>query len=126
MRIEQSSITVWRRVFHPWEPDTDEPELKAEHEYRIDLADLVEDEETNVQAAAAFLAGKRHTCTVWFAAVEASVFGPGVAIDHRLWYIDEPYHHPYTGEIEEQTAHLNGFTDAEARQIHRMVLAPPP
>lgn len=126
MSTEEPSITVWRRIFHPWEADADEPELKAEHEYHIDLADLIEDEETNVQAAAAFLSGKRHTCAVWFAAVGASVSGPGVVIDSGVWYADEPYHHPYTGEIEEQNAHLNGFTDAEARQIHRMVLAPPP
>ncbi|WP_035696673.1 hypothetical protein [Glycomyces tenuis] len=126
MSIERRSITVWRRIFHPWEADADEPELKAEHEHRIDLDDLIDDEEVSVQAAAAFLSGKRHTCTVWFAAVEASVSGPGVVIDHGVWYADEPYTNPYSGEIEEQTAHLNGFTDAEARQIHRMVLAPLP
>lgn len=126
MSNEQRSITVWQRIFHPWEPDADEPELKTEHEYHIDLADLIDDEETSVQAAAAFLSGKRHTGTVWFAAVEASVSGPGVVIDSGVWYADEPYHHPYTGEIEEQTAHLNGFTNTEARQVHRTVLAPPP
>lgn len=38
------------------------------------------------------------------------------------WYSPEPYIHPYSGEREERSAHLEGFTDDESRAIHAAVM----
>lgn len=43
--------------------------------------------------------------------------GPGT------WFAAEPYGHPYEDKRQEVTAHLEGWTDAEAREIWQGVTA---
>ncbi|MFF4777667.1 hypothetical protein ACFY05_33050 [Microtetraspora fusca] len=35
------------------------------------------------------------------------------------WYSAETYTNPYSGDREEKTLHLKGFSEAESREIHR-------
>jgi hypothetical protein len=126
MDTTRLSITVWRRIYLPWEDDADEPELKSEEAEHVAFSDIAEDDEEDpIEAAAAFLSGSRNLCSVCFAAVEASASGSLDCIDARTWYASEPYVDPYSGETEELTAHLRGITDAEARTIYVKVFGKP-
>lgn len=39
------------------------------------------------------------------------------------WYSEEPYEHPYTGELEEVTVHLSGLSEQDAREVYRRITA---
>lgn len=72
---------------------------------------------TNVMVAFHWLSGT----TTGFYASECS--DTAAEITPRAWYMAEQYTNPYTGEVQEQSAHLVGdWTYAEAREIRRLTL----
>lgn len=119
------TITIYTRVLLPWEEDQDEPECKSEDSEEFTVADWQDDhgdwneDETEWipatigETAVAMLKGA-HT---HFYALESSASGPGVDGSCNPWYTSEPYTDPHSGEIEEKSAHLKGFTAEETRAI---------
>lgn len=108
----------------PASTDTDgTPYLIREH--AEDFGDWNDDETAwipapDVETAARLLAG---TVTGFWATEcsdTAAEIGPGA------WYSDEPYHHPYTGQVTAKSAHLEGdWSVDEARAIRAQVLRRP-
>jgi hypothetical protein len=72
---------------------------------------------SDVDTAVHLLTGGNHQ----FWAAECS--DTSAVITPRAWYDDQPYTHPYTGAVTEQSAHLVGdWTDQEATLIRTKVL----
>lgn len=99
------TITVYRTWYAAWEEHQDELTKIREESEEIHPDDL-EDAVTTM-------------CDI--GAIEASVypFQPGA------WWSAETYMHPYTGEREEATMHLDGFSDQEQWAIHDRLTARP-
>ena len=104
-------ITSHTSIFAPWEEGQDEPTLT---DTETDTYDCEPDEidqddlRTPVEIAADVLQ--------FVTEASSQPFQPGA------WYSEESYVRPYTGETEEITYHLHGFTDAEQIAIHDAVL----
>jgi hypothetical protein len=105
------TITSYRSIFAPWEEGQDEPTL-TDTDTRTYDCEPDEIDQADLRTAVEIAADVLQYVT------DASVFPfhPGA------WYSDETYVRPYTGEIEEVTYHLDGFTDAEQIAIHDAVL----
>lgn len=130
VRVYPHLITVHTRIFHPWRDGEDEPEVKTDDSDVFVVEDFQNDngawnhDDTEwtpaslADTAVAMLRGA-HTR---FHVAEASQAGPHVDGSHNPWYIAEPYVDPYSGEREESTAHLDGFTPDELRTIYAHVI----
>jgi hypothetical protein len=102
---ETKSVTVYTTTYDPWEEGQDEPVKNGES---TDVYPCGGDDDLSPAEQAA---------EVMQYVVEASndPWRPG------SWYSEEAYIHPYTGEREEKTYHLAGFTDNEQRVIWNAV-----
>lgn len=69
-----------------------------------------------VTTASELLKGHGFTNGFYAAETSGSPWFPG------NWYSDDPYHHPYTGEVTAKTAHLHGFTPKEEAAIYALVM----
>jgi hypothetical protein len=124
-----ASITIYKTTFAAWEEGADEPERIGEEtrvleieDYRENFADWNDDETEWVLASPVFTAFcllNGSNSDFWVS--ECSSSAGEVACGDNPWYSDEPYSHPYTGEMEEQSAHLNGFTPEEIAEIYKLV-----
>jgi hypothetical protein len=105
------TITTYLLTYAPWEEHQDEPTLTDTQveTYSCDPDDVDQsDGRTAVDIAADVLR--------YVIEASSSGFHPG------MWYVVETYVRPYTGEREEQTYHLDGFTEAEELDIATRVL----
>lgn len=124
-----ATITIYKTTFAAWEEGADEPERIGEdsevftiEDFREDFGDWNADETEWVPASVEVTAFMLLTGTQGkFWASECSSSGAEVACGDNPFYMDEPYTHPYTGEMTEQTAHLDGFTPEEIARIHTLV-----
>jgi hypothetical protein len=103
-------------------PTDDDGRLYLIKDYAEDIGDWNADQTvwvpaSDVDTAVHLLTGGNHR----FWAVECS--DTSAAITPRAWYDDQPYTHPHTGAVTEQSAHLVGdWTDQEATEIRTKVL----
>jgi hypothetical protein len=103
-------------------PTDDAGELYLINDWNEDYGDWNADQTTwipatDVQTAVVLLTG--HTTDFYVQACSAE----GPDISPRDWYTSR-YVHPYTGDVTEQSAHLEGPWNAEeARAIHAQLFA---
>jgi hypothetical protein len=124
-----ATVTVYTSTYAPWEEGADEPEListDAEvyfvQDYRDQFGDWNENETVWIPASVADTAAHLLSGSVTqFWAGECSSSAGEVSCGDNPWYSDEPYTNPYTGEMEEKSAHLSGFTPAETTEIYAQV-----
>jgi len=105
------TITSYTSIFAPWEEGQDEPERTDESSDTFPCdPDEIDQEEglTAVDLAVKVLQ--------YVTEASAYPWQPGA------WYSDEAYVRPYSGETEEITYHLHGFSDEEQRAIVTRVL----
>lgn len=107
------TITTYTVTYAPWEEGQDEPtkldtftdvlpvEINPWDEDSTIVGEAVDILRTKVYAT-------EPSCSQWAS---------------NVWYSAEPYQHPYSGNREEVTAHLNGFTDEESRAIYAAITA---
>ncbi len=95
----------------PDEP-ADEPEKISEDEHKYNVTP-----DTYDRAEGLTVVDLAHTLLKNAGIYEAS----SSSWNKRVWYITEPYTHPYTGVIEEHTYHLHGFTADESRELFKRI-----
>lgn len=95
-------VTVCRVTYDPWEEGQDEPVRNGE-DVVVWPVDPDDEDTTAVE----------HAVNIMKYVIEASnwPWQPG------SWYVEETYIHPYTGEREEVSHHLTGYTDEEQAEI---------
>lgn len=96
------TIDIYTTKYAPWEEGQDE-------RTRLSVDEDSAEVERDPAAIALWLKTKGY-------AIEASSY-PYTSATAHTWYSDEPYEHPYTGELEEKTFHPQGLTDEEARAV---------
>jgi hypothetical protein len=124
-----ATITVYTVEYAAWEEGADEPERIGEdsesytiEDFRADFGDWNEDESEWIPASVIDAAVNMLTGSVTqFWASEASSSAGEVACGDNPWYMSETYVNPYTGDMEEKSAHLSGFTADEIAEIYRRV-----
>jgi hypothetical protein len=122
--MTRKTVTIYTRTYAPWEEDEDEPRMVDQCE---DVNDTVmwlsplDDYTTPVEVAVAILTGECGPANRFYA-LEPSSYPLKRAGAGRVWWSAETYTHP-TGEREESTAHLSGFTEQEAWEVHKRVAA---
>lgn len=100
-------VTVYATTYAPWEEGADERERLGTETVVHPCAG--DEYETSIDQA---VSAMRYV-------IEASSepWQPG------SWYGGQPYEHPYSGELEETSYHLHGFTDDQQEEIWLRVKA---